>query len=328
MAKVKLGTNLPEHLIGKDRGALVEFLAAIVDLGYSYVTVGDHVLGADLSVRPEWRPYQGKPPIYDHRTPWHEPMVLFGYLCALNETIEFATGILVSPQRQTALLAKQAAEVDLLSGGRLRLVVATGWNDVEYEALGVDFRSRGKIMEEQVALLRRLWSDEVVTYQGRFHTVTAAGINPLPVQRPIPLWFGGTSAPVLERVGRMGDGWFPHYPFFIEDQVHADIEVVRQSARAAGRDPNAIGIEAMILFYDERFDIPPGADLPPKSLEECVTYARTWKELGATHYWVTAPWADLGPEETGVRVPGKKWSGIETRVTALRDFKDAVGPDY
>ena len=328
MAKVKLGTNLPEHLIGKDRGALVEFLAAIVDLGYSYVTVGDHVLGADLSVRPEWRPYQGKPPIYDHRTPWHEPMVLFGYLCALNETIEFATGILVSPQRQTALLAKQAAEVDVLSGGRLRLVVATGWNDVEYEALGVDFRSRGKIMEEQVALLRRLWSDEVVTYQGRFHTVTAAGINPLPVQRPIPLWFGGTSAPVLERVGRMGDGWFPHYPFFIEDQVHADIEVVRQSARDAGRDPNAIGIEAMILFYDERFDIPPGAELPPKSLEECVIYARTWKELGATHYWVTAPWADLGPEETGVRVPGKKWSGIETRVTALRDFKDAVGPDY
>jgi len=328
MAKVKLGTNLPEHLIGKDRGALVEFLAAIVDLGYSYVTVGDHVLGADLSVRPEWRPYQGKPPIYDHRTPWHEPMVLFGYLSALNETIEFATGILVSPQRQTALLAKQAAEVDVLSGGRLRLVVATGWNDVEYEALGVDFRSRGKIMEEQVALLRRLWSDEVVTYQGRFHTVTAAGINPLPVQRPIPLWFGGTSAPVLERVGRVGDGWFPHYPFFIEDQVHADIEAVRQSARDAGRDPNAIGIEAMILFYDERFDIPPGAELPPKSLEECVTYARTWKELGATHYWVTAPWADLGPEETGVRVPGKKWSGIETRVTALRDFKDAVGPDY
>ena len=328
MAKVKLGTNLPEHLIGKDRGALVEFLAAIVDLGYSYVTVGDHVLGADLSVRPEWRPYQGKPPIYDHRTPWHEPMVLFGYLCALNETIEFATGILVSPQRQTALLAKQAAEVDVLSGGRLRLVVATGWNDVEYEALGVDFRSRGKIMEEQVALLRSLWSDEVVTYHGRFHTVTAAGINPLPVQRPIPLWFGGTSAPVLERVGRMGDGWFPHYPFFIEDQVHADIEVVRQSARRAGRDPDAIGIEAMILFYDERFDIPPGAVLPPKSLEECVTYARTWKELGATHYWVTAPWADLGPEETGVRVPGKKWSGIETRVTALRDFRDAVGPDY
>ena len=217
--------------------------------------------------------------------------------------------------------------MDVLSGAGF-VSFATGWNDVEYEALGVDFRSRGKIMEEQVALLRSLWSDEVVTYQGRFHTVTAAGINPLPVQRPIPLWFGGTSAPVLERVGRLGDGWFPHYPFFIEDQVHADIEVVRQSARDAGRDPDAIGIEAMILFYDERFDIPPGAELPPKSLEECVIYARTWKELGATHYWVTAPWADLGPEETGVRVPGKKWSGIETRVTALRDFKDAVGPDY
>ena len=126
----------------------------------------------------------------------------------------------------------------------------------------------------------------------------------------------------------MGDGWFPHYPFFIEDQIHADLAVIAASARAAGRDVGALGIEAMILFYDERFEVPPGAALPPKRLEDCVAFARKWKELGATHYWVTAPWADLGPEETGVRVPGKKWSGIETRITALRDFKDAVGADY
>ena len=239
MAKVKLGTNLPEHLIGQDQGALAEFLAAIEELGYAYITVGDHVLGAELGVRPEWRPYRGKPPIYDQRTPWHEPMVLFGYLSALSTTIEFATGILVSPQRQTALLAKQAAEVDVLSGGRLRLVVATGWNDVEYEALGVDFHQRGRIIEEQVELMRELWTEEVVTYRGRFHTVNAAGINPLPVQRPIPLWFGGTAPKVLERVGRMGDGWFPHYPFFIEDQIHADLAVIAASARAAGRGTSA-----------------------------------------------------------------------------------------
>jgi probable F420-dependent oxidoreductase len=328
VTRVLLGTNLPEHLIGNDQGALVEFLSAIEDLGYSYVTVGDHVLGAELSSRPEWRPFQGKPPIYDYRTPWHEPMVLFGYLSALNPTIQFSTGILIAPQRQTALLAKQAAEVDVLSGGRLRLVVATGWNDVEYEALGMDFHQRGKIIEEQVELLRRLWSEDVVTYRGKFHTVEAAGINPLPVQRPIPLWFGGTAPAVLDRIGRMGDGWFPHYPFFIEDQILADIDIVRESARRAGRDPASIGIEAMILFHDERFETPAGAQPPPTTLDDCVAYAWQWKEFGATHYWVTAPWADLGPEETGVRVPGKRWSGIETRIEALRDFKAAVGSSY
>ena len=138
---VMLGTNLPEHLIGTDTGALAEFLAALEELGYGYITVGDHVLGADLSVRPDWRPYFGQESVYDQHMPWHEPFVLFGFLTHLTKTIEMCTGILVSPQRQTALLAKQAAEVDILSGGRIRLVVATGWNDVEYEGMGVDFAS-------------------------------------------------------------------------------------------------------------------------------------------------------------------------------------------
>jgi probable F420-dependent oxidoreductase len=261
-------------------------------------------------------------------TPFHEPLVLFGLLAGLSRTVQLSTGILISPQRQTALLAKQAAEVDFLSGGRLRLVLATGWNDVEYEALGVDFKARGRIMDEQVELLRQLWTEPAVTYHGEFHTVNAAGINPMPIQRPIPLWFGGTSKPVLRRTGRTGDGWMPHYPFFHEDNIRRDLEVVRQHARDAGRDPDGIGIEAVILFYDDRFELPPGAQLPPKTLDECVTYAHTWKDIGATHYWVTAPWADLGPEETGVRVTGKRWSGIETRLRALEDFRTAVGPEF
>ena len=324
---VRLGTNLPEHLIGTDHAALTEFLVGLEEMGYHYITVGEHVVGADLSVRPEWRPYLGERPLYDQHMPWHEPMVLFGFLSGITRTIELSTGILISPQRQTALLAKQAAEVDVLSGGRLRLVVATGWNDVEYETMGVDFHRRGAIMEEQVEVLRRFWTEEVVTYSGRFHTVPAAGINPLP-GGPIPLWFGGQSEIVLRRTGRMADGWFPYYPFFSEEKIRADLAVIHDSARGAGRDPAAIGLEGAIYFYDERFPMPPGGRMPPTTLEECVDYAHTWKALGADRYWVTAPWANLGPEETGVREPGKPWSGIEPRLKALREFKDAVGRDF
>jgi probable F420-dependent oxidoreductase len=325
---VMLGTNLPEHLIGTDHGALAAFLAALEEMGFGYVTVGDHVLGADLSVRPDWRPYLGKAPLYDEHMPWHEPFVLYGFLAGMTTTLELSTGILIAPQRQTALLAKQAAEVDFLTGGRVRLVVAAGWNDVEFEALGVDFASRGKIMEEQVELLRMFWTQEVVTYAGTFHTVNAAGINPLPIQRPIPLWFGGQSPVALRRTGRLADGWFPYYPFFSEEKIRDDLATIRKSASDAGRDPNGIGIEGAIYFYDERFDMPPGGRMPPIELEDCVEYARVWKDLGATRYWVTAPWADLGPEETGVRAPDKEWSGIDARLDALRLFKEAIGPDF
>jgi len=328
ISTLKLGTNLPEHLIGSDPGALAEFLAALEQLGYGYVTVGDHVLGADLSVRPEWRPFLGKAPLYDHRMPWHEPLVLFGYLAAITRTLELCTGILVSPQRQAALLAKQAAEVDVLSGSRVRFVISAGWNDVEFEALGVDFRRRGKIMEEQVALMRRLWTEEVVTFAGEFHRVTAAGINPLPVQRPIPLWFGGQSKLALRRAGRLADGWFPYYPYFSEELLHADRAALFASAREAGRDPASIGIEGSIYFADPRFEMPPGGRVPPKDFDDCVEYARWWKKFGATRYWVTSPWADLGPEETGVRAQGKQWSGIEARLRALGEFKQALGADF
>ena len=151
---IKLGTNLPEHLIATEPEALKDFLQAIEDLGYGYVTVGDHVLGADTSVRPDWKPFFGKPPLYDRHMVWHEPLVLFGYLSAISKNLEFCTGILVGPQRQTSLLAKQAAEVDILSGGRTRFVIAAGWNDVEFEGMGVDFRKRGKIMDEQLEVLK------------------------------------------------------------------------------------------------------------------------------------------------------------------------------
>ena len=162
-------------------------------------------MGADASKRESWeRPYS-------HTDLFHEPFVLFGYLAAFTETIQMTTGILILPQRQTALVAKQAAAVDVLTGGRLRLVFGIGWNDVEYEALGEKFANRGRRSEEQIELMRLLWTQEVVNYDGRYHKVTHAGINPLPVQRPIPIWFGGGAPKVVDRIGRLGDGWFPQF---------------------------------------------------------------------------------------------------------------------
>ena len=325
---IKLGTGLPEHLIGVDQGALAEFLRGIEELGYSYVSLGDHVLGAELRARPNWRPYFGKAPLYDHQMVWHEPLVMFGYLAAMTRTLDLCTGILISPQRQTALLAKQAAEADVLTGGRILFVLSAGWNDVEYEALGVDFLQRGKIMEEQVALLRQLWTKDVVTFAGDFHKVTAAGINPLPVQRPIPLWFGGQSKPALRRAGRLADGWFPYYPFFSEQQLQHDLALVHASAREAGRDPADIGIEGAIYFADPRFEMPSGARKPPETLDECVEYAQWWSKFGATRFNVSAPWANLGPDEAGIREAGRKWTGVEQRLRALAEFKAAVGDDF
>ena len=325
---VRLGTHLPEHLIGTDPGAFAEFLQAVEDLGYSYVTLGDHILGADVSVRPEWKPYQGKPPLFDHRSPWHEPLVLFGYMAALTKKLELCTGILVSPQRQSALLAKQAAEADILSGGRIRFVVSAGWNDVEYEGLGVNFPDRGKIMEEQIAVMRLLWTQDVVTYHGKFHTLNAVGINPLPVQRPIPLWMGGQSKPVMRRVGQLADGWFPSYPYLNPDQLYQDLATVHGHARAAGRDPASIGIEGSIFFGDARFEMSPGDEKPATTFEDCVAHAQWWKKFGASTFTVTTPWARIGADESAARITGKGSANITTHLRALEDFKKAVGPAF
>ena len=326
---VKLGTNLPEHLIGTDHGALAEFLQGIEELGYGYITIGDHVLGADLGVRPEWKPYQGKPPLYDQHMAWHEPLVLFGYLSAITSTLELSTGILVAPQRQAALLAKQAAEVDILSGGRLRLVIAAGWNDVEFEGMGVDFaeprqdhgragRTAAELLDGRSRRLRR----QVPHRQRRRHQ-PAAGTAPDPavVRWAVPgrAEADGTArrrlVPVVHGI-RSGQA---------RRRPRGD---PRERARRWSRPEREIGIEGAIYFYDERFEMSPTAQRAPATLDECVEYARWWKDFGATRYWVTAPWANLGPEETGVRTPGKKWSGVEARLDALRDFAEAVGPDF
>src|SRR5487761_1022557 len=199
---MRIGVVFPQTEIGADTGALRAYGERAEELGFSHVLASDHVVGADPAVHQGW---QGA---YDVTTTFREPFVMFGYLAAIT-SLELVTGIIILPQRQTVLVAKQAAEVDLLTGGRFRLGVGLGWNAVEYEALGKNFTDRGRRVEEQVELLRRLWTEPTVSHRGRYERVTGAGLAPLPVQRPIPIWFGASSDRALRRAGRLADGWFP-----------------------------------------------------------------------------------------------------------------------
>jgi probable F420-dependent oxidoreductase len=258
---VQIGAVFPQTEIGADPGGIRAYADAVASLGYRHLTAYDHVLGADPAVHPDW---SGP---YDLHDTFHEPLVLFAWLAGFTP-LEFATGILVAPQRQTALLAKQAAEVDLLSGGgRLRLGLGIGWNRVEYEALGQPFGDRAARLDEQIALLRRLWTEESVTYVGEHHTVTGAGMAPLPPTRPIPIWLGAMSPPALRRVGRVADGWFPQAR--PGGGLEEALEIIATAARDAGRDPATIGFEGQVL-----------ASTDP---EQAGHHAERWRQAGATH---------------------------------------------
>jgi probable F420-dependent oxidoreductase len=257
-----VGVAFPQTEIGADPVVIRDYAQAVEELGYQYILLTDHVLGAGTDTRPDWR---GP---YTHEHMFHEPFVLLSYLAAITRHVELATGVIILPQRQTALVAKQAAELDVLSGGRLRLGIGVGWNPVEYAALGMDFHTRGARCEEQITLLRELWTRPLVTFAGQWHQVNDAGINPLPVQQPIPLWIGGHAEATLQRVGRMGDGWFPLRP--PDAETRAMIGRIRAVAQEAGRDPDAIGIEGTL-----------GIGHMPEA--EWIAHAAAWRDLGATH---------------------------------------------
>lgn len=260
---MRVGVVFPQTEIGAAPEGVRDYARAAEAAGYEHLLVYDHVLGANPD-----RPGGFRGP-YNHETLFHEPMVLFGYLAGITERLELVTGILILPQRQTALVAKQAAEVDVLSGGRLRLGVGVGWNAVEYEALGESFTNRGRRVEEQVALLREFWSKPVVSFEGRYHRIVKAGINPLPVRRQIPIWMGGMSEPVLERLGRLADGWFPQYRE--PGELAAGLAKVHEAARAAGRSPDDIGVESRVSVGDAA------------SVAPAVEQAKQWEQAGATH---------------------------------------------
>ncbi len=257
---MRIGVVFPQTEIGADVGAVRAYALRVEELGYGHVLAYDHVVGADPAVHTGWR---GP---YDVTTTFHEPFVLFGYMAGITR-LEMVTGIIILPQRQTALVAKQAAEVDLLTGGRFRLGIGLGWNAVEYEALGQDFTSRGRRVEEQVDLLRRLWTEPSVTYRGSFDRVTGAGLAPLPVQRPIPVWFGAQSERAYRRAGRLADGWFPQVrPGAELDEAR---RVVEQAAAEAGRDPARIGMEGRVSWRG--------------SPEQIAEHAAAWRDAGASH---------------------------------------------
>jgi probable F420-dependent oxidoreductase len=285
---MRIGVVFPQAEIGGDVGAVRAYGRGVEELGFSHVLAYDHVVGADPQAHAPWT---GP---YDMHTVFHEPMVLFGYLAAIT-TLELVTGIVILPQRQTALVAKQAAEVDLLTGGHFRLGVGLGWNAVEYEALGKDFSNRGRRIEEQVGLLRRLWTEQSVTFDGTYERVTAAGLAPLPVQRPIPVWFGAQSARAYERVGRLADGWFPQVP--PGPKLDEAFAIVAAAARAAGRDPSAIGVEGRVSW---------GA----AGTSQVVEHVGRWRDAGATHVSVNTMGAGL--------------AAVDGHLTALAEVASAL----
>src|SRR2546425_370445 len=226
---MRLGVVFPQTEIGSDPSVIRDYAQAAESAGYDHLLVFDHVLGGKL----ERFDKLGRRPPYTDESPFHEVFVLFGYLGACTQRLELVTGIVILPQRQTALVAKQAAAVDVLTGGRLRLGVGIGWNHVEYEALNEDFHTRGRRVSEQIAVMRKLWTEPVVTFKGLYHHLDRAGINPLPVQRPIPVWMGGMAEPVLKRVAQISDGWFPQ--FQPGDEASHTLERVRAYMKEAGR---------------------------------------------------------------------------------------------
>jgi probable F420-dependent oxidoreductase len=259
---MKIGVVFPQIEFPADPTAVRDYAQTAEELGFSHILAYDHVLGANPDRPGGW---QGS---YTYKDPFYEPLVLFAYMAAITQTVELATNIIILPQRQTALVAKQAATLDVLSGGRLRLGIGLGWNRIEYTALGEEFHNRGKRMEEQVEVMRRLWTEPLVTFEGKWHTILDAGINPLPVQRPIPIWFGGSAAEALHRMARIGDGWMTNYPTV--EEARPALEKLDLSLQEAGRSRADFGLEARLKY---------GSGNP----DEWAIWMRSWEAAGATH---------------------------------------------
>lgn len=262
---MKLGVRLPEQQIGFDPGVVRDFAVLAEQLGFDFITCVDHVLGTPHDRRDPPFPAGG---FYDESSVFHEPLTLFAYWAAATERIEFAASVLVLPQRQTALVAKQAAELSILSRNRFRMGVGSGWNHIEYESLGADYTSRGARLEEQVQLLRRLWSEAVIDFEGTHHRIDRAGLNPL-LERPVPIWFGGFARVQQDRCARIGDGFMWAADTSL---ARAGIEFISRRAGDVGRDPDAIGHQANLGAVGD--DIAAGID--------------AWAQAGGTH-------ASVGP---------------------------------
>ena len=284
---MQLNAMFPTRDIGADPAKIRDWAQAAENLGFAYIEVPDHVFGA--TARDGWTP------LYNERDPFHETLVMLGFLAAVTGRIRLSSGILIAPQRQTGLIAKQAAEIDLLSGGRLRLGIGVGWNHVEYAALGAEWKTRGAMQAEQIEVMRRLWSGDLVTYSGRFHRLQGVNIVPPPVQRPIPIWLGGSSDAVIKRAARVADGWMPIIA--PDEQAAAKLAQLRDELRSHGRDPARFGIEGWLRMHE--------AD-PQK----WAAAAEGWRKLGADYVML---------------YPMFRTPRVEDQIETLRRFKSVAG---
>jgi probable F420-dependent oxidoreductase len=260
---MKIGLVYPQTEFGSDPAAIRDYAQLADELGFSHILAYDHVLG----VNPD-RPGGLQGP-YSFRHAFMEPVTLFSYMAACTNQIQFTTGIVILPQRQTALFAKQAATLDVLSKGRLRVGVGLGWNEAEYIALNEDFHTRGQRLEEQATVLRQLWTQPLVSFSGRWHTIPDAGLNPLPVQQPIPLWFGGTAPAALRRLARLADGWMISTTRKVTELLPA-LDLIWRTLDENRRLRSDFGLEARLVYGDGD----PG--LWNSQIEE-------WNAVGTTH---------------------------------------------
>jgi probable F420-dependent oxidoreductase len=286
---IRLGAFFPTRDMPPDRVAIRDWAQAAEAIGYDFIEISDHVVGADRAALPK---FEGP---YDVDDSFHETFVTLAYIAAVTNKVGLATGVVILPQRQTALVAKQTAQLDILCGGKLRFGIGVGWNPVEFEALGQDWTKRGRRQAEQIELLNRLWTERAVTFDGRYDTVRHAGINPLPIQRPIPIWFGGGSAATLKRAAKYGAGWIPlGAP---DDDARAKLAALRQHLEEEGRDPAGFGIEAWVRC---------GIGGPDKWQEA----ARAWQALGATYITFYTSGQGVGP--------------VDRQIETMRRFYETV----
>ncbi len=294
---MKLGISLPLVDIQGDPIVVRDFAQAAEGLGYNGLSAPDHVLGVNVASRPDWGARNTSKDFF------HDPFVLFGYLSACTRAIGFSTQVMILPQRQTALVAKQAASLDVLSGGRFRFGIGVGWNPVEYVGLNEDFHNRGKRQEEQVEVMRALWAEPHVTFKGKWHTIEDAGINPLPVRRKIPLWFGGHEDVTLRRIAKWGDGWImlahPGGPV-----ADAEFAKLRSYVKEQGRDPKSVGIEVWVST---------GEGGPDDWRKQFLA----WKEAGVTHVTVNSTY-NRGPHK---RIAGRT---VADHMAAMKQYREAV----
>jgi probable F420-dependent oxidoreductase len=283
---MEISALYPTRDIGTDPARIRDWAQAAEDLGFSHIEVPDHVFGA--TARDGWTPR------YNEQDPFHETFVTLGFLAAVTRTIRLTSGVLILPQRQTGVVAKQAAEVDVLCEGRLRLGVGVGWNFVEYQALGTDWKTRGARQAEQIEVLKRLWTDDLVTFKGRFHDLYEVNITPPPVQRPIPIWFGGDSEPVIRRAARYGDGWMPILT--PDEQAESKLAMLREQLTIFGRDPEAFGIEGWLRMYEADPD-------------QWAAGVEGWRRLGA---------------DIVMLYPMYRTPDLDEQIETLRKFKEIV----